>query len=101
MTEAELLAEVMAACGRRGLLVHHCPDSRRCTGTPGLPDLVILSMHGILLAELKGQDGDTSADQDLWLCNLHYAGVPYRVWRPADWESGAIIGCLERLAGIP
>jgi len=98
MDERALTGKVIRECGRHGLLVHHCPDSRRCTGTPGLPDLIVLGGREILLAELKGRDGETSSVQDLWLYHLHQAGVPYYVWRPQDWEAGTIQEALEKLA---
>jgi hypothetical protein len=98
VTEDELAAEIITLCRRHGLLVHHCRDSRRCQGTPGLPDLMIVSRNGILLAELKGRDGDTSADQDAWLYTLHQARVPYAVWRPQDWEAGTIQNYLACIA---
>lgn len=98
MNERELTAKVVEQCGRHGLLVHHCHDSRRCEGTPGLPDLIVASAKGVLFAELKGRDGETSADQDLWLYNLHKGGVPYVVWRPQDWDSGAVQARLEAMA---
>lgn len=112
MTEAELVAEVMAHSGRLGLLVHHCADSRRCRGNSGLPDLIILGPGGILFAEIKGPDGETSADQDQWLYFLHkiYTRSPlhcvnrcgnprlYHVWKPEDWYNGYIQSCLGELA---
>lgn len=98
MDERALTGKIIRECGRHGLLVHHCPDSRRCTGTPGLPDLIIASVKGILVAELKGKDGHTSAMQDLWLYNLHRGGIANGVWRPQDWDDGTIQQALEKLA---
>ncbi|HEV2244924.1 MAG TPA: hypothetical protein VGR98_28070 [Streptosporangiaceae bacterium] len=99
MTETELAAAIIEHCDRLGLAVHHCRDSRKCEGTPGLPDMIIASVYGIMFAELKGPDGDTSADQDMWLYTLHKAAAPYAVWRPHDWESGLIQNHLAWLAG--
>jgi hypothetical protein len=99
MNEAQLTDKVIVECRVRRLLVHHCHDSRRCEGTPGMPDLLIASARGVLFAELKDDDGVTSADQDRWLYTLHVGGVPYVVWRPRDWESGAIQRRLSDLAG--
>ena len=105
MTEAELVAKVLFECGRHELLVHHCRDSRRCEGTPGVPDLIIASSNGVLFAELKGPAGETSADQDLWLWVLHeiirkhiHGPLGYAVWRPKDWDSGLIQYRLQTLA---
>lgn len=98
MTEAELLKEVMTEALGLGLLVHHCPDTRKCQGQRGLPDLIILGPGGILLAELKDRDGDTSAWQDAWLYKAFEAGVRQALWRPANWESGLIKKRLQELA---
>ena len=108
MTEDQLLAEVTALCDRLGLLWHHDPDSRRSKGTKGFPDLVIAGPHGIIFAELKSEDGDTSADQDRWLWTLgqivdsliseyQESRIMCFVWRPADLASGLIKWELEAL----
>lgn len=96
VTETELLALVTAACSRRGLLWHHCDDSRRCIGRKGFLDLVIIGRR-LMVAELKGPDGETSPDQDLWIWHYHQAGIGFAVWDPADWESGAIADALNAL----
>jgi hypothetical protein len=107
MTETELLAAVANLINRvdqekgpHGLVWHHCPDSRRCLGTPGFPDLFITGRHGIIVAELKSADGDTSAEQDLWIWNLGAAGWGdmVHIWRPEHLESGWIRSCLEAIA---
>lgn len=87
MTEAELVGKITDRCSELGLLWHHCGDSRRCDGPAGFPDLVIATRGGIIVAEVKSQDGETSAEQDLWLWTLGGMAV---IWRPADWESGLI-----------
>ena len=98
MTEAELLAEVTAAADERGLLWHHCDDSRRCSGPRGFLDLVLVGPDGkVMLAELKGEDGETSANQDAWIWRLHEGGTAYAVWHPSDWRSGMIQAALDRL----
>lgn len=96
MTEAELLANVTAAADERGVLWHHCPDSRRCAGRRGFPDVPLVG-RAVLLAELKGEDGETSADQDEWLWRLHQAGQRHAVWNPDDWRSGLIETMLDEL----
>lgn len=89
MSEDELLAKVLAECKRLKVLAHHCPNSTRCQGDKGMPDLILAGQHGLILAELKSETGDTSADQDLWHWNLDQGkgggqGCPYRLWRPSD-----------------
>lgn len=113
MTESGLLEAIIAECASRGLLVHHCRDSRYCEGTPGIPDLIIASFKGVIFAELKSAVGDTSADQDLWRYALYRVSHPsrgyppvitelqsvqYRLWRPEHWDAGTIQDHLARLA---
>ena len=108
MTETELQAEVERMCAARGLLYHHCARAVRCVGTPGLPDLIIAGEHGVIFAELKSEDGETSAVQDNWLWTLqqtvgllaseYCAGyLSAEVWRPCDAASGYIATQLEAI----
>jgi hypothetical protein len=90
MTEARFTRDVGELAGSMGLLWHHCGDSRRCQGNRGFPDLVIAGEHGILPAELKMPDGETSAGQDLWAWTISQAGLSVPVYHPADLESGRI-----------
>jgi hypothetical protein len=74
---------------------HHCPDSRRCDGRPGLPDLIIVGSQGVIFRELKSEKGETTAEQDYWGWLLGLAGPLGRprlhdIWRSADWDSGLI-----------
>lgn len=94
--EREFTKNVMTECHDLGLLVHHCPDSRRCEGDRGMPDIIVASERGLLVAELKMDGNDTSADQDRWIYTLHQAGIPCMVWRPDDWH--AIKAKLRALA---
>lgn len=109
MTETELLHDVTRLAAAKGLLVHHCTDSRRCDGHRGFPDLVIAGPKGLIFAELKAAGGETSADQDLWLWMLHEIDNRCScecerrcsldaVWCPADLESGRIEQALALLA---
>lgn len=104
MTETELQDRVQTLCDELGLLWHHCRDSRACNGHKGLPDLIIAGPRGLLLIELKSEDGDRSADQDLWAWTLSKAAeggtvrLDYQMWRPADLASGLIATELRRIA---
>lgn len=97
MTEAELQHRIQAECTRRGLLWHHCPGATWCRGPRGFPDLVIAGPGGVIFAELKTEDGDTSAGQELWIWTLTVAGVVAVVLRPADLDSGRITRLLEAI----
>lgn len=87
VSEAELTSDVIGLADSLGLLWHHCPDSRRCKGNPGFPDLLVAGPRGLVLAELKSEHGETSADQDLWLWTLRQAEIEAIVARPGslDW----------------
>lgn len=98
MTELELTARILQRARAVGVLAHHCPRSERCQGTPGLPDLILLGEHGLALPELKGDDGETSADQDLWIWTATRAGILAPVWRRAQLEDGTVDALLRRMA---
>ncbi|MCW2903116.1 MAG: hypothetical protein JWO67_5381 [Streptosporangiaceae bacterium] len=98
MNHTELLVEVQDLLDDRGLVWHYCRDSRRCQGTPGLPDLVIVGQY-VLFAELKG-DGDTmSSGQTSWKWVLLAAGARHVVWTSRDLTSGRIRDQLAAVAG--
>ncbi len=108
MTEADLRSAVCELADRHKLLWHWCADARRCCGPRGLPDLIIAGRRGLIIAELKTEDGETSAPQDLWLWTLGRgthpgpgeACEPYQVhvWRPAQLRDGTIGRVLEAIA---
>ena len=84
MTEAELVIEVIKMCAQLGLLWHHCHEARTCLGPRGLPDLIITGPHGLIFAEIKSEDGETSPGQDLWIWTLDRIGsldITPAVWR--------------------
>lgn len=94
MTEHELTGEVIKLCDELGLLYHHCPNSSRCQGPKGFPDLIILGRYGVIFAELKSEDGENSAEQDLWAWTVKRFDqgqiplqVVYMQWRPHDLTS--------------
>ena len=107
MTEAELLAEIVRMSKGRGLLWHHCRNSRLCDGHSGFPDLTIAGPSGIIFAELKTQRNDTTAGQERWLWTLgHSRRLPpdrpvqsatAGVWRPDHLEDGSIADALDAI----
>ena len=98
LTHRQLIDQIAALAQARRLQWHYCPDSRRCLGSAGFPDLLIGGPRGIILAEIKTADDDTSAEQDLWAFTLAeasrnlYALWPgtrlFQIWREADLEHG-------------
>lgn len=95
MTEEQLQREVEKMCDDLGLLHWHDNFSRR--NRPGFPDLVIVGTVGVLFAELKSADGRLKPAQREWCVRLRAAGQHYRLWRPADLESGEIWETLRWL----
>lgn len=98
-SEADLQREVLGACRLFDLLAYHTHDSRR--SQPGYPDLTIVGRGGVLFVELKNATNQLEPDQLVWRDRLQLAGAQWRLWRPADWFSGAIVGELSRLHRAP
>lgn len=90
MTEAELQGETEAILRKSGLMWHHCRDVRHCSGPRGFPDLFVAGRGGLLIPELKTEHGELSSGQRLWRWTLLASGQPWRLYRPADLESGLI-----------
>ena len=107
LTHRQLVDQVAGMAQARRLQWHYCPDSRRCLGSPGFPDLVIAGSHGIILAELKTADDDTSAEQDLWqyvltdagrhLYALWHESTLFQIWREADLHNNKIMAQLNAI----
>lgn len=97
MTEEQFALEVEARIKDLGLLGHRCKDSRKCAGRRGFPDLVIAGIRGVLFAELKLADGETTAEQDLWGWTLRESGHAWVLWEPADLGNGRIDSALMLL----
>lgn len=101
-TEADFLAQVVAALRACGWLVYHTHDSRNSES--GFPDVVALKGSHVLVAELKVERGqvDTAVgrylagerglSQEEWLEAWRKAGAEVRVWKPGDWPE------IERVA---
>lgn len=115
MSETELQDAILRAAVPLGWLAYHTYDSRRSTA--GFPDLALVRAPRLILAELKDAKGRVSPDQSRWAHELELvaavvedlAGVAistgglvvYRLWRPADWDSGAILRELQAKAVRP
>lgn len=97
MTEQELTDKIFDLAAKLRLLAHHCPRSRMCRGNRGFPDLIIAGPRGVIFAELKSEDGETSADQDNWAYILMHSAQSYRIWRPAGYSSGSIEWQMKEL----
>lgn len=63
---------------------YHTHDSRR--SKEGYPDWT-LWRERVIFAELKAEDGKTTAAQDTVIEGLRKAGAEVYVWRPSDWKT--------------
>lgn len=99
MREYEFLASVITEITEWDLEWFHSFDSTR-DKKRGFPDLVIVG-HGILFRELKTAQGAVSADQSRFGRAITAGGGNWRVWRPADLESGTVQRELRTLALCP
>lgn len=80
------------------LLWHHCPDSRGCHGTPGLPDFLVIGPNGIYWREVKPHAGQhPRGGQVAWKYGLMTLVMSWGVWTAADVDSGYVRSDLEQL----
>jgi hypothetical protein len=73
---------------------HHETDSRRSNA--GLPDIIAVRDGRLVFAELKTERGRLRPEQQAWRDELRrLTGAEYYIWRPRDWQSGAIERVLQ------
>ncbi len=53
----------------------------------GFPDYLALRTCRILVAELKGEEGKTTPEQDAWLAAWAETGAEVYLWRPSDFDA--------------
>jgi hypothetical protein len=83
ITEAELLAYVLATADTYKVLAFHCYDSRYAAGK-GFPDLVLCGSGKTIFVELKSAYGSSSPEQTSWKWRLKSSGQDHQVWTPYD-----------------
>ena len=98
MNEAQQLMFIASRCAENSLLWHHCNDSKRCTGSAGMPDVIIVGVRGMLFRELKTGIGRRSAKQTEWYWNLKAVGADVGTWREDDFNNGTVEREIAALA---
>jgi hypothetical protein len=96
--EEQLVNDIIEFADDIGLRWHRCPDSRRCRGHRGFPDLMLLGCHGVIFAEIKSRVGVLSPDQQTFKWMLLASGQRWFLWRRADWDSGQVQAELRAIA---
>jgi hypothetical protein len=101
MTEAQLLAEIMALCVRLGVACVHIDTphhNKRAQNMIGFPDLLLCGKRRMAFRELK-REGPSRLrpDQTTWKYRLQAIGADWAIWQPSDLESGRIERELEAL----
>jgi hypothetical protein len=97
MTESEQLALITKWAQQHRVLMHHCRDSRGCTGSPGLPDVILVGPGGLLFAELKTSNGGLRPGQTDWRWMLRAAGGQTVLWLPSHFRDGTVEAAIARL----
>lgn len=94
LTEAEFLSQVIQYAKLCGWRVVHFRQAKTSRGwrTPvqgdgvGWPDLFLIRVGRIIVAECKSERGKSTPEQDAWLKAFELASVPSYLWRPDDWD---------------
>jgi hypothetical protein len=80
---------VIPAAMKLGWAPYHTHDSRR--SFPGFPDLILIRKNRMVVAELKSEKGQLTADQRMWLRLFEGVAeksenITVHLWRPSDWD---------------
>lgn len=94
MTHGEVVAEILGRAAQRGVLGHYCPDSRRCEGDRGLPDVLLVGPFGAAWVEVKTGAAQLKPAQTTWKHMLLAAGQRYEVMREEDLTDGGLLNPL-------
>ena len=84
MSELDFRKLVMDMASWCGWMVYYVPDSRRCQGDAGYPDLTLARGGTVLHVELKRDGRSPTKAQRKWMAAL---GSSAAVWRPGDWDA--------------
>lgn len=111
MKERELQKAVIDLARTWGYRVCHFTAAQARAGkfvTPvvadgaGFPDLIIVGHGRLIFAEMKAQRGRLRPTQLEWQqALLQVPGIEHYVWKPEDWNSGAIAEVLQARGRSP
>ncbi len=91
---AELQNSILDICTAMALHTHHCAMKQ---SQAGFPDLVIIGRRGVLWRELKVPPDTPTTEQRLLGYRLVAAHQDYKIWTPAELDSGEIYEELEAI----
>jgi hypothetical protein len=94
MTHAQLVIAIRLLCKDLGLW---CWIADGVRSTAGCTDLIVLG-RGLMFIEVKSDDGRRTKPQVDCAASVAVGGYMYRLYRPADYDSGIIKHELEDLA---
>ena len=67
----------------------------------GMPDYLVVGPGGVAFIEIKVGMNDLQFEQRQWRLQLIANGMTYRLWKPAQLDSGEIEAFLDWLATEP
>lgn len=94
MTHDEIVAEIQARAEIRGVLSHYCRSALRCTGAPGLPDVLLAGRNGIAWIEVKTAGDRMRPDQTRWKYVLKASGQICEVMTERDLAPGGAVDMM-------
>lgn len=95
--EADLQRALVELAESYGWRVYHPPDNVPRADksgrmyvqsiVPGWPDLTLVRVPELVIAELKSERGRLSDAQQAWLDDLAACGIETYIWRPRDFDA--------------
>lgn len=110
MTETELQVQIIATARDLGWKAVHWRPAMTSHGFRtavqgdgvGWPDLTMVRDNRMICAELKSAGKQLAPAQEAWLDALKKVpGIEVYLWRPDQWENGAIVATLLRRVRTP
>lgn len=95
-SEAAWQVQVQNLATYYGWKHYHAPDNRpvrsasgrvqKQSVVPGFPDLLLIRVPEIVIAELKTDKGRVTPEQNEWLEQFRACGIEAHIWRPKDHD---------------